>query len=181
MTAGEWLDYTVTYLEMSERPTWPHPRPPSLPGLALIRAEDPPPRWFLHLYDSVGADYEWTDWHRRPAEELEAFVSDPNVAIFALMLKGWTAGFFMLDWREGGVCDLAYFGLTPEARGAGLGGWFIRTAILSAWDRPGVEKLTVNTCSLDHPRALPMYQKMGFAPVRREAARRLRAAEVASI
>lgn len=97
------------------------------------------------------------------------------------MLKGWTAGFFMLDWREGGVCDLAYFGLTPEARGAGLGGWFIRTAILSAWDRPGVEKLTVNTCSLDHPRALPMYQKMGFAPVRREAARRLRAAEVASI
>lgn len=58
MTAGEWLDYTVTYLEMSERPTWPHPRPPSLPGLALIRAEDPPPRWFLHLYDSVGADYE---------------------------------------------------------------------------------------------------------------------------
>ena len=28
MTSGEWLDYTVTYLEMADRPTWPHPHPP---------------------------------------------------------------------------------------------------------------------------------------------------------
>jgi hypothetical protein len=36
--------------------------------------------------------------------------------------KGWPQGFFMLDWREAGICDLAYFGLVPEAVGAGLGG-----------------------------------------------------------
>jgi hypothetical protein len=28
--------------------------------------------------------------------------------------------------------------------------------------------MTVNTNSLDHPRALPLYQKAGFVPVRRE-------------
>lgn len=56
---GDWLDYTITYLEMTARPEWPHPPAPRQPGLALIRAEDPPARWFLHLYDSVGADHEW--------------------------------------------------------------------------------------------------------------------------
>jgi hypothetical protein len=32
--------------------------------------------------------------------------------------------------------------------------------------------MTVNTCTLDHPRALPAYQSWGFHPVRREERRR---------
>jgi hypothetical protein len=28
--------------------------------------------------------------------------------------------------------------------------------------------MTVNTCTLDHPRALDLYRKMGFRPVRTE-------------
>lgn len=179
MNSGEWLDYTITYLEMTARPEWAHPPAPAAAGAALIRAEEPPARWFLHLYDSVGAEYEWTDWRRRPPEELAAFVGDPDVAIYTLMLKGWSAGFFMLDWRVPGECDLAYFGLTPEAQGKGLGGWLLRTAILTGWGRRGVARMTVNTCTLDHPRALSMYQRAGFAPVRQEAARRRRAAPVA--
>ena len=42
-----------------------------------------------------------------------------------------------------------------------------------AWDRPGTRRVTVNTNTLDHPRALPLYQKAGFAPVRRETRRRV--------
>lgn len=177
---GDWLDYTVTYLEMASKPDWPRPVSPRAPGLALIRAEDPPARWFLHLYDSVGEGHEWTDWRSRPREALEAFIGDPEVAIFTAMIKGWTAGFFMLDWREKGRAELAYFGLAPEAQGRGLGPWLLATAILTGWDRPGVERMTVNTCSLDSPRALPLYQKMGFVPVRREAARR-RSSRVVSL
>ena len=71
----------------------------------------------------------------------------------------------MLDGREEGVCDLAYFGLVPEAVGTGLGSWLLKTAILTAWARPGTQRLTVNTCTLDHPRALAQYQRMGFTPV----------------
>jgi hypothetical protein len=41
-----------------------------------------------------------------------------------------------------------------------------------AWERP-IERMTVNTCSLDHPRALATYQKWGFAPVRREQHQRV--------
>lgn len=169
-----WLDYTRTYLEMTARPTFPAPHAPLIHGLALMRAEDPPARWFLHLYRSVGERHEWTDWLDAPRAELEAFVGDKNVAIFTLMLQGWSGGFFMLDWREKGVCDLANFGLTREAQGRGVGEWLLKTAILTAWEHDGVEKMTVNTCTLDDPRALPLYQKVGFAPVAREEDRRLK-------
>jgi GNAT superfamily N-acetyltransferase len=74
----------------------------------------------------------------------------------------------MIDRQDGGVTDMAYFGMVPEAVGRGLGGWLLKTAILTAWDHPGVSKVTVNTCTLDHPRALALYQKNGFTPVGRE-------------
>ncbi len=43
----------------------------------------------------------------------------------------------------------------------------LQSAVDLAWDK-GPRKLTVNTCTLDHPKALPLYQKLGFRPVRRE-------------
>ena len=79
----------------------------------------------------------------------------------------------MLDWRAGETCELRYFGLVPQAVGRGFGSWMLRTAILTAWAREGVEMLQVNTCTLDHPRALAQYQKHGFAPVRQEHRRRV--------
>ncbi|MDD9922100.1 MAG: hypothetical protein OXQ92_07465, partial [Boseongicola sp.] len=76
--------------------------------------------------------------------------------------------FFLLEDAEDGTVDLAYFGMVPEAIGKGLGAWLLKTAILTAWDRPNTQRLTVNTCTLDHPRALATYQKHGFQPVGRE-------------
>ncbi len=171
--AGEVRSYIVTYLEMTERPTYPYPPLPTGGPTVLLAADNPPVWYFLNLYDAVGAEYEWTDQHRKPREEVEAFLHDPTVTLYTLMRTGWPAGFFILDGREAGVCDLAYFGLVPEAVGMGLGKYLIQTAVLMGWDMPGVEKLTVNTNSLDHPRALPLYQKAGFSPVRREEASRV--------
>ncbi len=172
MSGPAWLDYTVTRLEMASRPEAAAPHAPRLPGLALMAAEDPPARWFLHLYRSVGAAYEWTDWLRRPEAELEAFLGDEDVTLFTLMVKGWSGGFFVLDWREEGRCDLAYFGLTPEAQGLRLGSWLLGEAVRAGWARKGVRRMTVETNTLDHPRALPLYQRAGFAPIQREAMRR---------
>jgi GNAT superfamily N-acetyltransferase len=169
---GDLIEYTVTYLDMEARPTAPIPPMPAGPHLALIGAENPPVGYFLYLYDAVGADYEWTDWHAATPEEQAAFVHDPKVELFTLMVDGWPGGFFMLDTREAGVCDLAYFGLVPQAVGRGLSGWFLGSAIHMGWDREGVERMTVNTNTLDHPRALALYQKLGFVPVHREDHRR---------
>ena len=168
------VDYVVTYLEMEDRPAYPRPHLPPGPPAALIPAEAPPVWYFLALYDAVGADYDWTDLHARPHAELEAFLHDPAVSLYTLLRAGWPHGFFLLDGREAGRCNLAYFGLVPQAIGTGLGRFLLETAVHCAWDRPGVARISVNTCSLDHPRALPLYQRAGFAPVSREARRRPR-------
>jgi GNAT superfamily N-acetyltransferase len=139
----------------------------------LVAAENPPAWYFLQLYDAVGADYEWTDQHRRSAEEQAAFIADPRVTLCTLIRSGWPHGFFVLDSREAGICDLAYFGLVAEAMGQGLGTFLVATAVHMAWDRPGTTRVTVNTNTLDHPRALPLYQKVGFEPVRREVVTRV--------
>ncbi len=167
--AGTRVPFTITYLEMAQRPAY---GPAQLPGdIRLERAIDPPVWFFLSLYDAVGREYEWQDRFIQAEEDpaaLQAFVRDPDVVIWTAMKHGWPQGFFMLDRREAGVCDLAYFGLVPQAVGTGLGRTLLQTAIATGWADDGVAKMTVNTCTLDHPAALALYQKMGFTPVRRE-------------
>jgi GNAT superfamily N-acetyltransferase len=170
---GDEITYTVSYLEMAQRPTWPTPSLPVGHKVALVAANNPPVDYFLYLYATVGAAYEWTDRLHQPREELEAFVGNPAVLLYTLMVDGWPGGFFMLDRTGAPVTDLAYFGLVPEAIGRGLGNWLLATAILTAWAEPDVEKLTVNTNTLDHPRALGLYQRLGFQVVRQEEHRRI--------
>jgi GNAT superfamily N-acetyltransferase len=164
--------YTVTFLEARSRPERARPHPPATPGLLLTRAHTPPVSFFRYLYDVVGRDYEWTDMHAVSDEDIAAFVQDPSVSLMVLYLTGWPAGFIMLDRRRRGVCDIAYFGMAPEAIGKGLGDWLLGSSVHAAWDE-GISHMTVNTCTLDHPRALGAYQKWGFEPVRREERRRL--------
>ncbi len=171
--AGTAVDYTVTWLEMTARPRLAWPQLPPGPPATLLHAEKPPRWYFLALYDAVGRDYAWEDRHAAPPHEVQAWLDDPEIALFTLTAKGWPQGFFLLDAREDGVTDLSYFGLVPEAVGRGLGTFLLQSAILTAWDRPDLQRLTVNTCTLDHPRALQTYQKNGFTPVRREAHRRI--------
>lgn len=164
--AGTEVAYTITYLEMDVRPGFDYPRLPVGSSAALQKAHEPPVWYFLSLYDAVGRDYAWEDMHALPEAEVADRLSHSD--IFTLMDHGWPHGFFMLEGLPDNTVDLAYFGLVPQAVGSGLGGWLLKTAILTAWDRPGTQRLMVNTCTLDHPRALVLYQKHGFEPVRRE-------------
>jgi GNAT superfamily N-acetyltransferase len=171
--AGEEVEFVVTYLAMDERPAQPRPHLPLGPPSALMAAEAPPNWYFLDLYDAVGRDYEWVDQHKRPPGELASFLQDPAVVLYTFLRAGWPHGFFLLDGRREDVTDLCYFGLVPEAIGRGLGTFLLLTAVHTAWDRPGTARVTVNTNTLDHPRALALYQKAGFVPVRRERLRRI--------
>lgn len=163
---GETVEVVITWLEMNERPGYARPQPVGRVPAALIRAVEPPTWYFTMLYRAVGEAYEWVDRLSDKQEDLQAFVQDPKVALYTFLRDGWPAGFFMLDSREAGTTDISYFGLVPEAVGKGLGTWLLQTAVHMGWDVPDTTKLTLNTCTLDHPRALPQYQKHGFQPVR---------------
>ena len=171
--AGARVDYRVTWLEMTRRPTFDWPRLPVGRDAVLLRADTPPWWWFLALYDAVGRDYAWTDQHSVPTPDLEAWIQHPDVSLYTLMGQGWPQGFFLLDWRTPGTCDLAYLGLVPQVTGKGLGTWLLRSALLTGWARDGVQRMTVNTCTLDHPRALAQYQRHGFSPIRTEVRSRV--------
>ncbi len=172
-SAGTEVAYTITYLEMDACPEfdWPHLPPGST--AALLKAKTPPVWWFLTLYDAVGRDYAWEDIHTWEHAEIERWLGADQMSLYTLLDHGWPQGFFMLEEHPDNVTDLAYFGMVPEAVGHGLGQWLLKTAILTAWDRPHTKRLTVNTCTLDHPRALALYQKNGFTPIRREDASRV--------
>jgi hypothetical protein len=122
-------------------------------------------RVYRYLYDTVGADYVW--WLRRtmPDRELALLLRDPAVSIHVLYSGGEPAGFFELDGRGWPDVNLSYFGLMPHAIGVGVGYPFLRSAVDAAW-RQRPRGMTVNTCTADHPRALPTYLRAGFRTLR---------------
>ena len=165
--AGTTLSYTITGLEMTERPAYDWPHLPLTEPATLLRAATPPVWYFLDLYDAVGREHAWEDMHARGEAELSAWLESERTSLYTLMIEGWPHGFFMLERKGPDICDLAFLGLVPQAIGRGLGRFLVQHAVLTAWDLPGVEKVTVNTCTLDHPRALQTYQRYGFVAVSR--------------
>ena len=154
---------TVTFLRMDRPPAAPAPALPI--DHQVVRAATPTVAFYRFLYNTVGADYVW--WLRRAMqdEELATLLRDPLVSIHVLYAGGEPAGFFELDARGWSDVNLSYFGLMPQAIGSGIGYPFLRQAIDAAW-RIGPRGVTVNTCTADHPRALPTYLLAGFRTLR---------------
>lgn len=159
------FDVTVTFLEMPARPTRPPARPPSGPKLTLLRAEQPPVHFYRYLYDTIGRDWFWIERKRLTDAALAEIIGHPEVHVYLLLVGGVPAGLGEIDYRPlPGHAAIAYFGLIPDFVGRGLGRFFLEWTIDAAWSR-GPEKVILNTCDLDHPGALPLYQKCGFVAV----------------
>ena len=154
---------TVTFLRMDQAPSDQAPGLAS--GFQIVRAQAPTVPFYRYLYNTVGADYLW--WLRRttPDEDLAALLRHRSVAIYTLYAGGEPAGFFELDAHTWPDVNLSYFGLMPGIIGHGTGYAFLRAAVDEVW-RHGAAGMTVNTCTADHPRALPNYIRVGFQVVR---------------
>ncbi len=164
--APQRIPMTVTFLEMKARPSaLPPPQPRG--KIALLKSEKPPAHFYRYLYDTVGGDYTWVDRKKLTPDALTEIIQDPLNILYVLYTEGSPAGMAELDLRKTGTANIAYFGLMPEAVGRRLGYFFLYQTCMNAWAFP-IQRLTVNTCTLDHPRALPLYQRMGFTPYSRE-------------
>lgn len=159
----ESIAVTVTFLEM-QRPPSSYPRMPGNKQVALFRARDMPLHYYRYLMDRVGRKWHWVAMLRLSDDELSAYLQAPGRDIRVLYLEGSPIGFFDLHVQAPELVDLAYFGMMSEAIGQGLGRWFLGAAIETAWSYQP-RRLTVQTCTLDHPAALPLYQKLGFNPI----------------
>ena len=156
------LQTTVTFLQMFERPDRRMPAPTDR-RLILTRVDPCPVHYYRYLYEAVGKPWVWVNRRRMSDDDLGAAIHQAGIEIYVLYVDGAPGGYAELDARNPENIELAYFGLTPEHTGAGLGTFFLGEAIAIAWDK-GPRRLHVQTCTLDHPRALPLYQRMGFVP-----------------
>ena len=162
----ESVETVVTYLEMTEPPTGA-PRQAPCAGLEVRHARRPTVSFYRYLYDTVGGPWHWTERRILDDAALAAIIADPLVEVNVLWVDGVPAGYAELDRRTNGEIELAYFGLIPDFTGRGLGRFFLAEAIHIAWARD-IRRLTVQTCTQDHPAALPLYQKLGFTPYAQE-------------
>lgn len=156
----------VTHLEMTARPLRrPLPRPAE--KLAFLHAERPTVSFYRYLYNTVGEPWLWADRRRLDDDALASIVHDPKVEVYVLYVAGVPAGFAELDRRAPPGVDLTCFGLVPEFIGRRLGPLLLDWALGEAW-LGETERVTVRTCTLDHPRAFTVCQRAGFVPVRQE-------------
>jgi GNAT superfamily N-acetyltransferase len=145
----------VTYLEMMVPPA-PQPIPDS--PLRLERWKTVEPERYRDLFRRVGQKWLW--FSRLAMDDATLIAKLAEVHAVANEADR-DVGLLELDYRDRGECLIRFLGLVPELAGRGHGRWLFAHALALAW-RPGVERVRVHTCSLDHPAALPAYLRAGF-------------------
>lgn len=129
-------------------------------SFALHSCAMPPVAYYRFLYDTVGKDWLWYEMRLRSDSDIEARLAKTGNSLTVAFQKGTPIGFFELDNSQPNTVELAYFGLMPWSLGQGFGPALLCCALAQA--KAAENDVTVNTCSLDHPKALLLYQKNGF-------------------
>lgn len=166
-TDDDRIEVTITYLEQTARPNLPRPPAPKR-KTALMRVENPPVHFYRYLYDLVGAPWNWVSRRKLSDDALAAIISDPDIYLYVLYVDGAPGGMAEIDARNADIHELKFFGLAPDCTGSGLGRFFLVNILDLAWSREP-QKLRLETCTLDHPAALPLYQKFGFSVTGRKS------------
>ena len=164
-----------TYVEMASRDQLRPGREVS--GLEFVRMPEDDPGAVKALHDEVAESYGWSalPW---TVEQWREDMAKPLRGIFVLRADGSDAGFLYLAVRENAVVEICLFGLRPQYVGRGFGGHALTLACQAAWDfQPeGAEpaaKVILDTCTKDHPQALPNYLARGFVVTRTEVGPRV--------
>lgn len=151
---------TVTSLQMFGPPNRNKQRTPP-PYTSIMRAIKPSVSFYRYLYNNVGGPWFWYERRQMDDETLRQIIQNPAIEVYVAYLNGVPAGYAELDCRFTPTIELAYFGLMSEFIGLGLGAYLLDWIIDRAWSYEPA-RFWVHTCTLDHPRALDVYQKAGF-------------------
>ncbi|MBM3906838.1 MAG: GNAT family N-acetyltransferase [Gemmatimonadetes bacterium] len=159
------IEVTITYLEM-EHPAMLRAKRSARAGLSLERVDPPSAELAANFYCNIGNEYFWMDRAEWSEEQWEEALARPGTELWVLKVEGDDAGFFLLTQPAPRTREIEYFGLYSWYAGQGLGAHLLTCAIERAWEA-GADRVLVNTCTLDHPQALPNYQARGFEIVRK--------------
>lgn len=167
MATSNGVEVTITFLEVTQRPARSSVPPRRADISGIFRADPPSLGFYRFLYNSVGDTCYWYMRRLMKDEDLRNVIEDPKVEVYVLYVRGTPAGYVELDRRIETDVEIAYLGLLPEFIGRGLGSWLLAWAISCAWQGE-VSRVWLHTCTLDHPSALPMYQRGGLCAFKQE-------------
>lgn len=154
---------TVTRLEMTAPSSIAVP-PPANVRLAIMLAEAMPVHFYRYLYEVIGKPHHWMLRRMQSDEKVASVLQAETTRILLLYVDGCPAGFAEMRLNLPENVDLLYFGLVPDYQGRGLAKFFFAEALAAAWAH-NPHKIRLETNTLDSPRALQLYQRMGFSPV----------------
>ena len=153
---------TVTYLEMISYPKHLILTKPEKLNAEIKLVVEPTVDFYRYLYNTVGEKWTWIERRLLDDSSLQKLIRSSDIEIHILYVDDNVAGFGEIGWdRASNGSEIKYFGLMPDYIGKRLGTYFLNNIINIAWKRNPV-RLRVNTCDLDHPSALGVYQKSGF-------------------
>ena len=154
----------ITHLEMRTRPKLR----PEAPGekYELRHAPRPDLGWYRELYRRIGENWLWFSRLSLSDEALTTLIHDPAIQVHALRSAGHDKGMLELDLRRFPDAEISFLGVTQDLIGTGAGRFLLNRALEICWAR-SPRRVTVHTCTLDHPHALPFYLRTGFTPYAR--------------
>jgi GNAT superfamily N-acetyltransferase len=155
------LANVVTCLEMRSKP--PAKDASLASGFSLRRFSGTDLPTFRALFKAIGEDNMWFSRLFISDEKLAAILDNPQIESYALCQNEKPIGLLELNFAEMPNCELAFFGLTPDTIGLGLGRTLMNIAITKAWEKP-INRFWVHTCHFDHPAAVGFYKRSGFTP-----------------
>jgi GNAT superfamily N-acetyltransferase len=156
------LPITITHLEMVRADWTQRGHAPDI-AVQIERITAPTAAFYRDVYDRVGRPWLWYERRLLSDAALQTLLDQPDHELHVAQHDGDLVGYFELGGDE-----LVFFGLTLSYIGRRIGPWLLDRAIERIFAR-GVERIDLNTNSLDHPKALDTYRKAGFRPVRSES------------
>jgi GNAT superfamily N-acetyltransferase len=162
-------DYTlqpvkVYYLEMHDKPSFALPHKEEI---NFIQLEKPiSAATYRYYYYNVGCQWNWLDRLTMTDEELSGKINAGRIEVFILKENNNDAGYAEFDIQKDRV-EVVYFGLFPSYVGKGLGKFFLQWIVNKGWSY-NPQWIQLNTCALDHPNALNVYQSVGLRITRTE-------------
>lgn len=155
------LPVTITHLEIAPADWTRRGLAPDL-AVSIGHVSAPTVELYRDLYDRVGRPWLWYERRLLTDAALAALLATPGHELHVARHDGTLVGFFELQDDE-----IVFFGLTLGYIGRRIGPWLLDRAIERAFAR-GSSRLSLNTNTLDHPRALDTYRRAGFRPMRSE-------------
>ena len=160
------VDVTIRYLEMNA-PGDHRPKRSSLGGICFALVARPMPELNRFFYAAIGGEWFWLERRSWTLAQWTTYVDRATLETRVLSVDGVPAGYCELEQQVNGDVEVKYFGLLAAFIGRGLGAHLLTETVERAWAM-GASRVVLNTCNLDHPRALDNYLRRGFREYRSE-------------